>query len=371
MPLTVVDQGLLSSTAQYTGFKNRIINGAMVIDQRNAGAAVTINSGAHTYTVDRWSGFGQTSDGVFTVQRSSVAPAGFINSLLTTVTTADASIGASQFYGLRQAIEGFNISDFGFGTATAQPITLSFWVRSSLTGTFSGSVTNGAYNRAYPFAYSVSAANTWEQKTVTVSGDTTGTWATDNSAGLYLYFDLGSGSSNKGTAGVWNAGGLVGVTGSVNLISTNGATFYITGVQLEKGSTATSFDYRPYGTELALCQRYYWQLSSSDKGGHVNGIIYQGWADTATSSIGIVQFPMTMRTSPTLSTSGTIGDYVFRAPQSQGISPACSAVPTLGTSGTNYVRIGASTSGTFTVGAGHYFSFSSNTTGYVGFSSEL
>jgi len=311
MPLTQVPASMQESTAQFMGFKNRLINSDMRIDQRNAGAAVTINSGAHTYTVDRWSGFGQT-DGVFTVQRSSVAPAGFINSLLTTVTTADASIGASQFYGLRQAIEGFNISDFGFGTANAQPITLSFWVRSSLTGTFSGAVTNGSYNRAYPFAYSISTANTWEQKTVTVSGDTTGTWATDNSAGLYLYFDLGSGSSNKGTAGVWNAGGLVGVTGSVNLISTNGATFYITGVQLEKGSTATSFDYRPYGTELALCQRYY----EAAFGYFVTLLL----ATTTPNKRQSIIFAVPKRATPTISLSVAAGTIATNAIGTSGFS---------------------------------------------------
>ena len=242
------------------GFKNRIINGAMVIDQRNAGASVTVNSTTSAFPVDRFFATGQSADGVFTVQRSSVAPTGFTNSILVTVTTADASIGASQRYFISQGIEGVNWADMMYGSASAQTATLSFWVRSSLTGTFGGSLRNNATNRSYPFSYTISAANTWEQKTVTIAGDTTGTWISDTSgAGVYVSWSLGAGSSFQGTANAWNANNNTSVTGETALIGTNGATFYITGVQLEKGSTATSFDYRPYGTELMLCQRYYYR----------------------------------------------------------------------------------------------------------------
>jgi hypothetical protein len=238
------------------GFKNRIINGAMVIDQRNAGASVTINTGSGAYTLDRWSCFGVASDGVYTVQQSSTAPTGFKNSLLATVTTADSSIAATEQYVIQQVIEGFNIADLGFGTASASTVTLSFWVRSSLTGTFGGTLRNSAVDRSYPFTYTISSANTFEQKTVTIAGDTSGTWLSTNGEGIRVTFSLGSGSSRVGTAGAWNSNNNTGATGQTNVIATNGATFYITGVQLEKGSTATSFDYRPYGTELSLCQRY-------------------------------------------------------------------------------------------------------------------
>jgi len=186
------------------GFRNRIINGDMRIDQRNAGAAVTINSAAVTYSVDRWAGYGQGSAGVFTLQQSTTVPTGFINSLKVTVTTADASIAASDFYTLQQRIEGFNVADLGWGTANAKTVTLSFWVRSSLTGTFSGALVGAAFARSYPFTYSISAANTWEQKTVTVAGDTSGSWVTNNGTGLVVYFDLGSGSDYEGTVNAWN-----------------------------------------------------------------------------------------------------------------------------------------------------------------------
>jgi hypothetical protein len=238
--------------------RNRIINGAMVIDQRNAGASVTVNSDSIFFPVDRFLTSGQNSDGVFTAQQSSVVPTGFSKSLLFTVTTADSSIGSGQRYEFVQNIEGFNTADLGFGTASASTVNLSFWVRSSLTGTFGGALRNSSGDRSYVFSYVINSANTWEQKTITIAGDTSGTWiGATNGIGLRLYWSLGTGSSASTTAGVWSAGGFVAPTGQTQFIGTNGATFYITGVQLEKGSTATSFDYRPFGTELALCQRYY------------------------------------------------------------------------------------------------------------------
>jgi hypothetical protein len=290
------------------GFKNRIINSAMVIDQRNAGASVTVNDGNVRYTLDRWAGQGQSSDGVFTVQQSSVAATGFINSLLATVTTADASLGATQIYRLIQRVEGFNVADLGWGTANAQSVTLSFWVRSSVTGTFGGVINNSAANRSYPFTYAISAANTFEQKTVTIAGDTSGTWLTNNGVGISLTFGLGVGSSYSGTAGSWSGSEFYSATGATNLLATNGATFYITGVQLEKGSTATSFDYRPYGTELALCQRYYQKsypvdvVPNTSSDSCVHGIVMAGYS--ATRSRGGLRFPVQMRATPTMVSYG-------------------------------------------------------------------
>ena len=282
--------------------KNRIINGDMRIDQRNAGASVTINTAAYTFTMDRWGAYGQATDGVYTVQRSTTAPTGFVNSLLATVTTADASIGASQFYILRHPIEGYNIADLNWGTANAATVTLSFWVRSSLTGTFSGSLTNGGYTRSYPFSYTISVANTWEQKSITIAGDTTGTWTTDNTAGINVYIDLGSGSSNKGTAGAWTGSGLVGVTGSVNLIGTNGATFYITGVQLEIGTSATPFERRLYGQELINCQRYCLKYCGNTLFEDVNCNLI---GFNGTTAYGTIFTVVPMRSSPSV-TSGTL-----------------------------------------------------------------
>ena len=235
--------------------RNRIINGDMRIDQRNAGASVTCNNN-QAYAVDRFYGE-DNSDGVFTVQRVADAPTGFINSLKATITTADSSLAATQFAAICQQIEGYNFSDLGFGAAGAQTFTLSFWVKSSLTGAFGGSFRNSSDGRCYPFSYSISVANTWEYKTLTVIGDTTGTWVTDNGIGLKVWWSLGAGSTYSGTAGAWTSSLIITPTGAVSVIGTLNATFQITGVQLEVGTAATPFERRQYGQELALCQRYY------------------------------------------------------------------------------------------------------------------
>lgn len=277
------------------GFKNRIINGAMVIDQRNAGASVTQTASA-LYPVDRFYVFGSVTS-KFTAQRNAgsvTPPAGYINYLGVTSSSAY-TVGASETYVIAQKIEGLNVADFGWGTANAVTVTLSFWVRSSLTGTFGGSITNSAGNRSYPFSYSISAANTWEQKSITIAGDTTGTWLTTNGSGIELYFSMGTGSTLSGTAGAWSGSALYSATGAVSVVGTNGATFYITGVQLEKGSTATSFDYRPYGTELQLCQRYYYRCATRSMGLAINASTLYNLS---------LAFPVTMRSSPTLDASG-------------------------------------------------------------------
>ena len=242
-----------ANVSGFTGFKNRIINPGMVIDQRNAGASVTPTTG--TYTLDRFRAY-QNVASKFTVQRSSVAPAGFTNSALITSTSAYTASGTDLFL-FMQYIEGFNVADLGWGTANAATVTLSFWVQSSLTGTFGGAILNGAEDRNYPFTYTISAANTWEQKAITIPGDTTGTWLTTNGLGMEVNFGLGAGATYSGTAGAWAAGAKFTATGATSVVGTNGATFYITGVQLERGSNATSFEFRDYGRELIMCQRYY------------------------------------------------------------------------------------------------------------------
>jgi hypothetical protein len=245
------------SSAGLYGFKNRIINGAMVIDQRNAGALVSSISSA--YTLDRWLAFGSPTS-KFTVQQNSgsvTPPVGFSN-YLGAVSISAYSVASGDFYAIQQAVEGFNSADLAWGTANAATITISFWVRSSLTGTFGGALRNSATNRSYPFTYTITSANTWEKETITIAGDTSGTWVgATNGAGIYLSFGLGVGATFSGTAGAWAAGNFISATGATSVVGTNGATFFITGVQLERGSTATSFDYRPYTTELQLCQRYY------------------------------------------------------------------------------------------------------------------
>ena len=276
-------------------FKNRLINGDMSISQRNGTSSVSITGGnSVSYTLDRWLAVGLGSGGVFSVQQVAEAPAGFINSIKATVTTAQATVSAS--YTIQQRIEGLNVNDFGWGTANAQAVTLSFWVRSSLTGTFGGSFTNSDFNRTYPFPYTISAANTWEYKTITIPGDTTGTWLTTNGIGIELNFGLGAEVAREATANVWANTVARQPTGTVDLISTNGATWQITGVQLEKGTVATSFDYLPYTTELQLCQRYCVVL------GQVGGETAVGAGNwyASTATVYQMRLPVEMRANPTL-----------------------------------------------------------------------
>jgi hypothetical protein len=289
---------LASYASSFPSFRNRIINGDMRIDQRNGGAAVT-TSGA--FPVDRFA-ITNSTDGAFSAQQDSSAPAGFVNSLKFTTTTADATIGASQAFVVRQFIEGYNVADLNFGSANAKTVTLSFWVRSSLTGTFSGSLATGAYDRSYPFTYSISVADTWEQKSITIAGDTSGTWLTTNGNGMRVYWNLGTGTDNTGTADVWVGAGNVGADSTVSIISTLNATWYITGVQLEVGTVATPFEHRPYGTELALCQRYCAALTA---GGNYAGF-GNGMATSTTNFRALIPLPVQMRGNGNpLTTSGS------------------------------------------------------------------
>jgi hypothetical protein len=250
------NDGSLQKTSAQTGFRNRIINGDMRIDQRNAGASVT--NPANFYTLDRFAS-SQSQASKYSVQQNAGAvplPSGFTNYLGVTSLSAY-TVGSSENFAIYQPIEGFNVSDLDWGKATAKTVTLSFWVRSSLTGTFGVSLLNSAQNRSYPASYTINTANTWEYKTISISGDTSGTWLTTNGVGIYLFIGLGVGSASSGASGSWAGATYFGVTGATSVVGTNGATFYITGVQLEAGSTATDFERRPFGTELALCQRYY------------------------------------------------------------------------------------------------------------------
>lgn len=292
------------------GFRNRIINGDMRIDQRNAGAAVTVTD---AYTLDRWK-FTEDTDGAASVQQVSDAPSGFNNSSKVTVTTADASIGAAQFVLFWQPIEGFNWSDLGYGAAGAKTSTLSFWVKSSLTGTFSGALESSDGGRSYIFSYTISAANTWEQKTVTIAGDTTGTWVgSTNGTGVKVFFTLTAGTNFQGTPGSWGTTRF-GATGTTQLMSTLNATWQITGVQLEVGSVATPFERRPYGTELALCQRYFQRLKNTSGSSRYLGMV-QAYATTATYGV-LARFPTTFRTTPSVAVSSSFGGYYNAASSS-------------------------------------------------------
>jgi hypothetical protein len=285
------------------GFKNRIINGAMVIDQRNAGASVTLTTNT-TYTLDRWVGYLSQSS-KYSIQQSTTVPTGFKNSFLVTSLSAY-SITSTDNFAIAQSIEGLNTYDLAWGTASAATVTLSFWVRSSLTGTFGGALRNSAGDRAYPFSYTISVANTFEYKTITIAGDTTGTWLTTNGVGINVVFGLGNGSTLSGTAGAWAAGNLFNATGATSVVGTSSATFYITGVQLEAGSTASPFEYRQYGTEFNLCLRYFYLSNPTNtaKNGGAWGSVYQSGAGHITGAL-----PVPLRTTGTVTFGGTSNTF--------------------------------------------------------------
>ena len=256
--ITFPDGSLQTAAASPLVLRNRIINGDMRIDQRNAGASVSIPSTGGQYTLDRWKIISNQSSKM-TVQQNAASvtpPTGFTNYLGVTSSSSYTVLTGDYFY-LEQGIEGFNVSDLDFGKSTAKTVTLSFWVRSSLTGTFGGALSNDGQARSYPFSYTISSANTWTQISITITGDTSGTWLTTNGVGIRVFFGLGVGTTYSGTAGAWASATYVTATGATSVVGTNGATFYITGVQLEQNTSATPFERRLYGIELALCERYY------------------------------------------------------------------------------------------------------------------
>jgi hypothetical protein len=354
--VTFPDSSLQAAAASPYVLKNRLINSAMVIDQRNAGASVTPTTAATGYPVDRFGGDCSVNS-KYTLQQSTTAPTGFNYSLKVTSSSAY-SVGAGDYFYISQVIEGYNVADLGFGTANAKTFTLSFWVQSSLTGTFGGSFRNGAGNRSYPFTYTISAANTWEQKSVTVAGDTSGTWLTTNGAGLRVEFGLGVGTTYSGTAGSWAGATYLSATGATSVVGTNGATWYVTGVQLEQNTSATPFERRLYNAELANCQRYYWKI---DDGGTYPSF-GSGVIESSTRALININHPVPMRASSTYSYSGTIylSDSVDRI-----VSSIVNTYWSPSSSGIRFAITGA------TQGRGAFIYLEASGTNYFEMSSEL
>ena len=303
MPLTFFQPSQVDSS--FNGYlRNRIINGAMVIDQRNAGASLTAANGV--YSLDRWFTWSSQSS-KYTVQQNAggvTPPAGFINYLGVTSSSAY-SVLAGDYFGIVQPIEGLNVADLAWGTASASTVSLSFWVRSSLTGTFGGAVQNSTQTRCYPFTYVINGANTWEYKTISIPGDTTGTWITTNGTGIRIVFGFGVWSTYSGTAGAWAGTQYISATGATSVVGTNGATWYVTGVQLEDGAASTPFERRLFVAELQLAQRYFvqWTGDSSPQG---YALIGSGYSNATTGMVFAVSPPTTMRTTPTLTYAGNI-----------------------------------------------------------------
>ena len=282
------------------GHRNKIINGDMRIAQRGT-ATITGSVGAQ-YPVDRWVVYNGT--GTVTFAQSSIAPAGFSNSINATVTATGPYL-TSKSTEIRQSIEGFNCQDLAWGTASAKPIMVSFWVRSSVVGAYNVAIQNSGQSRTYVTSFSILVANTWEYKTIQITGDTTGTWLVDNGVGLYLRFQLGMGSIFDTTENTWTSG-LAGATASaIDFAANSGATFYLTGVQLEQNYQPTPFEQRPYGTELALCQRYYYRITNSSTG----DVVGSASIGTGGAAFAFIQFPVTMRTRVTALEQSTYADF--------------------------------------------------------------
>jgi hypothetical protein len=329
------------TVAMASSFKrNRIINGNMLINQR----AATITSGG--YCTDRWLVSNLTT-GAWTCAQSSTAPTGFTNSLLFTKTTGGTPSSGDVNY-IEQVIEGLNCYDLAWGTANAKTVTLSFWVYAGATGTFGGSLRNGGATRSYPFTYTISASNTWTNISVTIAGDTTGTWATDNTAGICVFFDIGSGTTYRATAGAWAAGNYVGATGATTYpSSTSGGTFYITGVQLEVGTKATPYEMQIYSDQLAQCQRY---LPAFPIGASSRLPAY-GVASNTTTFYVTVFFPVPARTAPTGLTASSAGHFQVGADGTVG-AVTLSSVSINGPASQNASRILCTTGSATTASVG-------------------
>jgi hypothetical protein len=349
--------------ADYSGtFRNKIINGDMRIDQRNAGATTTPTTNV-TYTLDRWVTYlAQSSK--FSTGQSSNAPAGFKTSVLATSLSAY-TVASGEVFGYTQMIEGYNVADFAWGTASAKTVTLSFWVYSSLTGTFGGAFKNGAEDRAYAFTYTVSSANTWTYITLSIPGDTSGTWLTTNGIGLKVVFSLGCGSTMSTTSGSWTTGNYFSATGALSVIATNTATWQITGVQLEVGTQATPFERRPFGMELALCQRYYIKSynietapGTNQSGAGIGNTSYrnQDYSNSRSTFSSPVYFPVQMRATPTVtiySLPGTSGNYSVGSQANFNDGTGSAAATTIYSTGTRGFA-GVETGG---INAGQFFNF--------------
>jgi hypothetical protein len=287
----------------FIGHRNRIINGAMTIAQRGTSTSLVTGSSSG-FAADRFQGFNVGTGACSIIQATNVPSStyGFINSLQIDVTTADTSIAAGELYMVRQTIEGLNITDLAWGTANAKTITLSFWVSSSKTGTHFVAFKNQAQDRCYAASYTISVADTWEQKTITVAGDTSGTWLTTNSGGIQVTWALAVGSTYQtATANVWAAGDGYATSAQVNVMDSTANNFYITGVQLERGSTASSFEYRSYGAELVLCQRYYYvPLNDSNSAANVYAMTWSGSTTNGVNCHASLTLPVTMRAIPSI-----------------------------------------------------------------------
>ena len=309
--------GILTATNlvsnQPSSHKNYIMNGKAMIFQRYLpGSMVTVNNGNQNYCMDRWYGRGEGSKGVFTFHQHDIQSQGqAAHAALRVNVTTTSTPSTNDVYKVAQRIEGRNIDGLGFGTSGAKTITLSFLTKSSVAGTHGGSIMNGAQNRAYPFTYTINSADTWEQKSITIPGDTSGTWSSGTDVGLEVNFDMGTAESNyRRPAGSWYAGRAEGADGTVQLITQSGGNWYATKIQLEEGNVSTPFEHIPYPDELLRCKRYCFRLGGGDTEQYTT--LLMGVQSHSNLCKAHVQFPVDMRSKDvTFSISGlTLDDDI-------------------------------------------------------------
>jgi hypothetical protein len=345
-------------TAISAGRKNMIINGAMQVAQRGTSITVT---GSQIYTLDRWSM--RCDATTVTATQSTDSPTGFATSLKLTNGTGSSGSGTDSCY-IRQNFEGYNTNHLEIGTANAKTVTLSFWVKSSITGTYIVSFLDSGQDNGYPASYTISTANTWEKKTITLTLSDYGSWVGSSTTdkNLVVHFDFGSGSNRDlPNLNAWNDGEVNDYSHSsqTDWVGTTGSTLYLTGVQLEVGSIATEFEHRSYGEELALCQRYY-QRFVSDASYTAFGVVR---AADSTNCKGVLTYRTTMRASPTFAQSNT---GVNVGPQS--------AVTSIGTTyaGKDCAWVDLTSSGaSLTAGQAVVWNANNNAAAYVELNSEL
>ena len=340
------------------GRKNMVINGDMRISQRVGTTSTNVTNG--NYILDRYRWDTGTA-GSMTAQQVTDAPPGFHNSMKLTVTGTDTSIASGDYHYFRHIIEGNNINHLNWGSSNAKTVTLSFWVKSSVAGDHGGSLWNDGFDRSFPFNYTINSANVWEHKSITVPGCPDGTWETGTDRGIAVAFTQLSGSTYTGSANQWNGAGDIAPTTHVNLLATNGATWYITGVQLEVGKNATEFEHRSYGEELALCQRYYLRLNSQGN----NDPIANVYGEAGSQVYGTFHFPVQMRVAPTFTYSATNHFTVIHAGTVTG-------GPTMFNSTLLTAGIGANTAGSGTLAATGASQLRFTTgAGWIAFAAEL
>lgn len=349
------------------GFRNLIINGGMQVNQRNT----AVSGYDEGYSVDRWissNAFGYAN--VSTAQNSDVPVGQGLTKSLRLTVTAGSGLGGFDITYFSQKIEGFNSASLAYGTAGAKTVTLSFWVRSTVTGTYTVRLNNTSYARNYVVGYTISSANTWEKKTITIAGDTSGTWATDNTAGVELSFVISADTSIlAGTGGTWSSDSQRQcVTGQVNGTLTTGNIFAITGVQLEANLQPTPFEQRPIGVELHLCQRYYYRFTGLTSGGYHRIPSLIGTTGAA-SAQGVIYNPVPLRT---LNGASSIEYYQVSISDNLTFD---SGYGTLGLNTSNsstyttFITI-SSIAGTVTQGLARVLELK-DTAGYIGVSAEL